>query len=137
MKIRSDPRRFPPPWRAEPIPAGQLIVDATGTKLAYVYGVDPRAQTSMAGSLTFAQAEMIAAAITQLPDVLREGRQAPALSVRMTLTVEESSEFFRVRDAGNYGVATIYFVDKRAGDLTWDEARRIAANVAKLPASGA
>jgi hypothetical protein len=58
---------------------GGLVVDAAGTKLAYGYGADPRAQTSMAGSMTFDQAEMIAAVIAQLPDVLREGSaSAPA-----------------------------------------------------------
>jgi hypothetical protein len=32
-----NPRRFPPPWRAEKIPGGYLVRDANGQALAYVY----------------------------------------------------------------------------------------------------
>jgi hypothetical protein len=31
------PRRFPAPWRAEPIPGGHVVRDANGQALAYVY----------------------------------------------------------------------------------------------------
>jgi hypothetical protein len=29
-------RRFPPPWRADPMPGGYVVRDATGQALAYV-----------------------------------------------------------------------------------------------------
>jgi hypothetical protein len=31
------PRRFPAPWRAEPIPGGHVIRDANGQALTYIY----------------------------------------------------------------------------------------------------
>ena len=31
------PRRFPPPWSAEPIAGGYVVKDRTGQALAYVY----------------------------------------------------------------------------------------------------
>jgi hypothetical protein len=36
-------RRFPPPWRAEPIPGGYAVRDANGQALAYVYSHDNEA----------------------------------------------------------------------------------------------
>jgi hypothetical protein len=36
----TDQRRFPPPWRAEPIPGGYAVRDANGQALAYLYSRD-------------------------------------------------------------------------------------------------
>jgi len=52
--------------------------------------------------------------------------------------VEESTESFRIVDATGQALAYVYFEDddgrrKVMGRLTRDEARRIAANIAKLP----
>jgi hypothetical protein len=33
-------RRFPPPWRAEPIPGGYVVRDANRQALAYLYSRD-------------------------------------------------------------------------------------------------
>jgi hypothetical protein len=33
-------RRFPPPWREEPIPSGYVVRDASGQALAYLYSRD-------------------------------------------------------------------------------------------------
>ena len=50
-------------------------------------------------------------------------------------TVEDKDAYFIVRDHNGQALAYIYAEDKRTGarPLTRDEARRIAANVAKLP----
>ena len=36
-------RRFPRPWRFEPIPGGYRVIDANGLALAHVYGEPPDA----------------------------------------------------------------------------------------------
>jgi hypothetical protein len=36
-------RRFPRPWRFEPIPGGYRVIDANGVALAHVYGQPPNA----------------------------------------------------------------------------------------------
>ena len=36
-------RRFPRPWRFEPIPGGYRVIDANGLALAHVYGQPPDA----------------------------------------------------------------------------------------------
>ena len=53
-------------------------------------------------------------------------------------TVEEQEACFTVRDRGGQAFAYLYFEDEPGGAqaaklLTKDEARRIAANIAKLP----
>jgi hypothetical protein len=48
-------------------------------------------------------------------------------------SVEDNGACFVVRDGNGQPLAYVYYDHPQAGDLTWDEARRIAANVAKLP----
>jgi hypothetical protein len=50
-------------------------------------------------------------------------------------TVEEQKTWFAVRDREGQRLAYVYFDNPRAAakPLTRDEARRIAANIAKLP----
>jgi hypothetical protein len=48
-------------------------------------------------------------------------------------SVEDNGACFVVRDGNGQPLAYVYYDHPHAGDLTWDEARRIAANIAKLP----
>ena len=50
-------------------------------------------------------------------------------------TVEDKDSYFIVRDRNGQALAYVYAKDKRTGTkpLTHDEARRIVANLAKLP----
>jgi hypothetical protein len=56
---RMPQRRFPPPWRFEPIPGGYRVIDANGLALAHVYGEPPNA-IAMDKRLTNNEAEKIA-----------------------------------------------------------------------------
>jgi hypothetical protein len=48
-------------------------------------------------------------------------------------SIEDNGACFVVRDGNGQALAYVYYDHPQAGDLTWDEARRIAANIAKLP----
>jgi hypothetical protein len=48
-------------------------------------------------------------------------------------TVEDNGACFIIRDDNGRALAYVYYDHPQGGDLTWDEARRIAANIAKLP----
>jgi hypothetical protein len=45
-------RRFPTPWRAEPILGGYVVRDANGQALAYLYSRDNDAEAQQANVLT-------------------------------------------------------------------------------------
>ena len=59
---------------------------------------------------------------------------APARRFPPPWTVEDKDAYFIVRDHNGQALSYVYAEDKRTGarPLTRDEARRIAANVAKL-----
>ena len=63
-------RRFPRPWRFEPIPGGYRVVDATGLALAHVYGQPPNAIAISDKRLTNNEAEKIARLIARLPELV-------------------------------------------------------------------
>ena len=67
-------RRFPAPWRAVSTLGGWCVEDATGMRLAYVYG-DDRPEGVNERKLTCDKARRIAAGIARIPD--RQGRSWP------------------------------------------------------------
>ena len=63
-------RRFPRPWRFEPIPGGYRVIDANGLALAHVYGQPPAAIAFSDKRLTDDEAEKIARLIVRLPELV-------------------------------------------------------------------
>ena len=63
-------RRFPRPWRFEPIPGGYRVIDANGLALAHVYGEPPNAIAVSDKRLTNNEAEKIARLIARLPELV-------------------------------------------------------------------
>jgi hypothetical protein len=68
--MAESPRRFPPPWRADAIPGGYVVRDATGQALAYLYSRDNETEALQAKMLTKDEARRIAINIARLPELL-------------------------------------------------------------------
>jgi hypothetical protein len=66
------PRRFPSPWRADPIPGAYVIRAANGQAL-YIYSSDNEDEARQAKVLTKDEARRIAVNIARLPGSAREG----------------------------------------------------------------
>jgi len=63
-------RRFPRPWRFEPIPGGYRVIDANGLALAHVYGEPPNAFATSPNRLTSDEAHRISKLIARLPELV-------------------------------------------------------------------
>jgi hypothetical protein len=63
-------RRFPRPWRFEPIPGGYRVVDANGLAMAHVYGELPNALATSPHRLTDDEARRISKLIARLPELV-------------------------------------------------------------------
>jgi hypothetical protein len=63
-------RRFPRPWRFEPIPGGYCVIDANGLALAYVYGEPPNGVATSPNRLTDDEARRISKLISRLPELV-------------------------------------------------------------------
>jgi hypothetical protein len=46
--MAESPRRFPSPWHADPMPGGDVVQDASGQALAYLYSRDNDAEARQA-----------------------------------------------------------------------------------------
>ena len=68
-------RRFPAPWRPEPIPGGYRVLDANGIVVAWIYARDDLAAKSNGMSwLTTDEARRLANGISRLPELVRSTR---------------------------------------------------------------
>jgi|SRR6516165_1419006 len=135
-----------PPWSVEEQATCFVVRDSNGEVFANVYyEQDPvlRAATKLP---TKDEARRIAAQFAKLPELLDGGALVPtqtpaAVTARRfppPWSVEEQAACFVVRDARRQALGYFYFEEEpgrrlAAKLLTKDEARRIAANVAKLP----
>jgi K+/H+ antiporter YhaU regulatory subunit KhtT len=68
------PRRFPAPWRADKIPGGYVVRDASGQAIAYLYSRENEAEARQAKVLTADEARRIARSIARLPELLATER---------------------------------------------------------------
>jgi hypothetical protein len=73
-------RRFPRPWRFEPIPGGYCVIDANGLALAHVYRQPPDAVAFSDKRLTDDEAEKLARLIVRLPEPIELERERSALA---------------------------------------------------------
>jgi hypothetical protein len=65
------PRRFPSPWRADKIPGGYLVRDASGQAIAYLYSRENEDEVRQAKVLTKDEARC-GAHIARLPELLEK-----------------------------------------------------------------
>jgi hypothetical protein len=73
-------RRFPPPWRADKIPGGCVVRDASGQAIAYTYSRANTTDALQAKMLTKDEARRIAINIAEPAGSRRPQRKAPPLS---------------------------------------------------------
>jgi hypothetical protein len=68
--MAESPRRFPSPWRADPIPGGYVVRDANSQALAYIYSRDNEDEARQAKMLTKDEARRIAINVARLLESL-------------------------------------------------------------------
>jgi hypothetical protein len=73
--LAKSPRRFPAPWRADAIPGGYVIRDASGQALAYLYLRENPTEALQAKMLTKDKARRVAVNIARPPELLGKGER--------------------------------------------------------------
>ena len=68
----ADPRHFPPPWSAELQPNYNVVRNANGQQIAYVYYSNEPDRRAAAKLLSKDEARRIAANIAKLPELVRK-----------------------------------------------------------------
>jgi hypothetical protein len=71
----SRPRGLPAPWRADTMPGGYVVRDASGQSIAYVYSRETEAEAMQANVLMKDEGRRIAAKIARLPELLGKGER--------------------------------------------------------------
>jgi hypothetical protein len=94
-------RRFPRPWRFEPIPGGYRVLDANGVTLAIAYGQPDAAVGFSESRLTDEEAQRIARLITRLPELVELERERHKAKSRRPLPPPTADQ--PTGDAGRYG----------------------------------
>jgi hypothetical protein len=126
-------RRFPAPWSVVEAAEAYVVTDANGTKLAFSY-FDTAERGANAIRWLKPEARQLMDAIARLPELLKgEGSPTVQMPIHAPWTVQDRGDWLRVTDAAGHSVCDVYVESPRAGSLTWDEARRIANGIAKLP----
>ena len=135
-----------PPWSVEELAACFVVWDGNGEVFATVYYAQDPFRQAASKLPTKDEAHRIAVQVAKLPELIDGGGLVPtqtplALTERSFLlpwSVGDIGDAFVVRDSIQQKLAYVYYEEepsrRRAAKLlTKDEARRIAANVAKLP----
>ena len=104
------------------------MVDASGRRLSFTY-FDAVQRGANSGRAFKPEAFDIAGAISSLPTLLR-GEKATGLA---PLQRTDRSTWFTVGNVAGRLVCAVYVDHPDAGSLTWDEARRLANGIARLP----
>jgi DNA-binding response OmpR family regulator len=134
-----------PPWSVEEQAAGFVVRDANSEVFATVYYEQDPVRRATTKLPTKDEARRIAMQFAKLPELLDAGglvltQTPPAVTARgfpLPWSVEDIGDAFVVRDSTRQKLAYFYYEEdpgrRRAAKLlTKDEARRIAANFAKL-----
>jgi DNA-binding response OmpR family regulator len=135
-----------PPWSVEELAACFVVRDGNSEVIATVYYEQDPVRRAVTKLPTKDDANRIAGQFAKLPELLNAGglvptQTPPALTARgfqLPWSIDDIGDAFVVRDNAQQKLAYVYYEEepgrRRAAKLlTKDEARRIAADVAKLP----
>jgi hypothetical protein len=125
--------RFPRPWTVEEVAEAYVVTDVSGTRLGFVY-FDEASRGANSIRRLKPKALELAQAIAALPGLMQgeRAREAPA-PLGGSWTATDRTTWFTVDDSSGSRVCAVYVGHPEAGSLTWDEARRLANGVARLP----